>query len=179
MASTESAPPPGGALIRPAVAADAAALAAFAAQAFHDTYAADNDPQDMRDHAARHFGAALQAAEIADPQARTWVAEHGSTIVGFVQTGPEPPPSHENGVGSLRRLYVAAAWHGRGLARELVETACAEAAARGWRGLWLSVWERNPRAIAFYAKSAFADVGATTFAVGNDLQRDRVMLRRF
>ncbi|MBZ8141269.1 GNAT family N-acetyltransferase [Rubrivivax gelatinosus] len=178
MAGAEAVSPPG-VLIRPVVAADAAALAAFAAQAFHDTYAADNDPQDMRDYVGRHFGAALQAAEIADPQARTWIAEHAAAIVGFVQTGPEPPPSHESGIGSLRRLYVAPAWHGRGLARELVETACADAAARGLLGLWLSVWERNPRAIAFYAKSGFADVGTTSFAVGADLQRDRVMLRRF
>ena len=41
--------------------------------------------------------------------------------------------------------------------------------------LWLGVWERNPRAQAFYRKSGFADVGSQVFLVGTDAQTDRVM----
>jgi hypothetical protein len=40
------------------------------------------------------------------------------------------------------------------------------------------VWERNPRAIAFYHRWGFLDVGTTTFMLGHDLQTDRVMARR-
>jgi diamine N-acetyltransferase len=47
----------------------------------------------------------------------------------------------------------------------------------GARTLWLGVWERNPRAIAFYAKCGFTDVGEQAFMVGSDRQRDRVMAR--
>jgi ribosomal protein S18 acetylase RimI-like enzyme len=46
----------------------------------------------------------------------------------------------------------------------------------GGRRLWLGVWERNPRAIAFYRKSGFSDAGTTTFQLGSDLQTDRVMV---
>jgi diamine N-acetyltransferase len=55
----------------------------------------------------------------------------------------------------------------------------AVAAARelGGRSVWLSVWERNPRAIAFYTKSGFSDVGSKVFVVGSDHQTDRVMAR--
>ena len=43
--------------------------------------------------------------------------------------------------------------------------------------IWLGVWEQNPRAIAFYTKWGFVEVGAQTFRLGSDLQRDLVMAR--
>jgi RimJ/RimL family protein N-acetyltransferase len=46
----------------------------------------------------------------------------------------------------------------------------------GGRTLWLGVWERNPRAIAFYEKCGFRDVGSHDFWVGNDCQTDRIMV---
>ena len=56
----------------------------------------------------------------------------------------------------------------------------AQASARAMAGkhLWLSVWERNPRAIAFYVKMGFIDVGTTDFYVGSDRQTDRVLITR-
>ena len=46
-----------------------------------------------------------------------------------------------------------------------------------WGGdaLWLGVWERNPKAIRFYEKQGFERVGAQTFTLGADVQRDAVM----
>lgn len=53
--------------------------------------------------------------------------------------------------------------------------AIAAARSRGATALWLGVWERNPRARAFYGKSGFTDVGSQTFLLGTDEQTDRVM----
>jgi len=44
--------------------------------------------------------------------------------------------------------------------------------------LWLGVWERNARAIAFYRKQGFEVVGEQEFMLGADRQRDLVMARR-
>ena len=46
----------------------------------------------------------------------------------------------------------------------------------GGRHLWLGVWERNPRAIAFYSKAGFTKVGHHDFLVGGDRQTDWVLL---
>jgi ribosomal protein S18 acetylase RimI-like enzyme len=52
-------------------------------------------------------------------------------------------------------------------------------AARELEGgaLWLSVWKRNPRAIAFYSKEGFTIRGDAVFRVGTDLQSDHIMVR--
>jgi ribosomal protein S18 acetylase RimI-like enzyme len=43
--------------------------------------------------------------------------------------------------------------------------------------VWLGVWERNPRAIAFYKKLGFSEVGDHVFVLGTDPQRDIIMIR--
>ena len=45
----------------------------------------------------------------------------------------------------------------------------------GGRNLWLGVWERNARAIAFYSKMGFTKVGNHSFYVGSD-RTDDVMV---
>ena len=51
-------------------------------------------------------------------------------------------------------------------------------AARDFEGrhIWLGVWERNLRAIGFYEKAGFVDVGSTVYMVGPDRQVDRVLV---
>ncbi|GEM_PF-1873417 len=46
---------------------------------------------------------------------------------------------------------------------------------RGQTSIWLQAWEVNHRAIAFYVKEGFKDVGQTTFQVGSLQYRDRVL----
>ena len=46
----------------------------------------------------------------------------------------------------------------------------------GGQHVWLGVWERNPRAIAFYSKMGFTQVGSHAFYVGPDCQTDRVFV---
>ena len=57
----------------------------------------------------------------------------------------------------------------------------AERLARAGRGgadqVWLGVWEHNPRAIAFYRKHGFVEVGAQVFQLGGDPQRGLVFVR--
>jgi ribosomal protein S18 acetylase RimI-like enzyme len=54
--------------------------------------------------------------------------------------------------------------------------ACEAALELGGQHLWLGVWERNPRAIAFYLKSGFEKVGSHDFVVGGDTQTDWVFV---
>jgi GNAT superfamily N-acetyltransferase len=164
--------------IRRGTGADAAVLAAFAARTFTETYGAHNRPEDMRAHLEASYGVPQQARELADPGMATLLAEHDGVLAGFAQLRRHAPPpcvaaSHPL---ELHRFYVDRPWQGRGLAQALMAAVQQAAHALGATALWLSVWERNPRAIAFYARCGFADVGGTWFFVGPDRQDDRVML---
>jgi GNAT superfamily N-acetyltransferase len=164
--------------IRRGVASDAAALAAFAARTFADTFAADNAPADMRAHLDRTYGVAQQGEELTSLDVVTLLAEQDARLVGYAQVrrGPAPPCVAALGAIELHRFYLDASAHGTGLAQRLMADVFAAAREAGAAHVWLGVWERNARAARFYQKCGFAEVGSHAFVLGTDRQTDRVMV---
>jgi len=167
------------AAIRPARVPDAPWLADLAERTFRETYTAHNTAEDMERYVAEHFSPELQAAELDDPRYLTLVAEVDGRAAGYTQLGRGPAPAIVTGAEPMEivRFYVDRPWHGQGLAQQLMRAAAEHAGAAGARTLWLGVWERNPRAIAFYRKCGFTEVGTQTFVLGTDHQRDLVLER--
>jgi ribosomal protein S18 acetylase RimI-like enzyme len=165
--------------IRRAAPADAKALAELAEATFRATFAATNEARNMDLHCRDNYGEARQAAELADPGIATFVAEDRGRLIGYAQVrdGHAPACVATGKPGEIMRLYVAADWHGQGIAQRLMAACLEEIARRGADVAWLGVWEHNPRAIAFYRKWGFVEVGEHTFAVGEDPQRDLVLRR--
>ncbi|MGQ0736861.1 MAG: GNAT family N-acetyltransferase [Acidobacteriota bacterium] len=165
--------------IRPGVPEDAAALAEFAERIYRDTFAPDNHPADMDAYCAKAFSTAIQERDLKDPSIHTLVGiDDGGALVAYAQLRPGAGPAITGPSPiELWRFYLARALHGSGAARPLMEAVLEAARARGARTLWLGVWERNPRAQAFYRKAGFVEVGAQEFLMGNDLQTDRLMVR--
>jgi diamine N-acetyltransferase len=158
--------------------ADAAALAELAERTFNETFGDDNTSEDLARHTASNYGRDLQERELTSPDMVTLLMESADGIAAFAQVRRAPAPTcviAESPV-ELFRFYVDRPWHGRGLARPLMDAAYGAARELGGRTLWLGVWEKNPRAIAFYGKCGFRDVGSHDFWVGADLQVDRVMV---
>lgn len=153
-------------------------LAELAARLFEETFGAANTPDDMRMYLAEAFSPKAQSDELADPARIVWIAEdHDGTPIGYamLRRGGTAPGVDAVASAEVQRIYVDRAWHGRGAAAALMR-ACADH-AREWAAdvLWLAVWERNPRAIAFYEKTGFRVVGRQTFVLGRDVQFDLVM----
>ncbi len=165
--------------IRRAEAGDARRLAELAERTFRDTFEATNDPANMRLHCETSYGEAIQAREIADPAMATLVCEHDGELIGYAQVhrGAAPPQIAAARPVEIQRIYVAKGWHGRGVAQALMAEALRIAESGGADQVWLGVWERNPRAIAFYRKLGFVESGDHVFQLGDDPQRDIVMVR--
>ena len=164
--------------IRVAGALDAEALAEIAERTFRETFARDNTPEDMDDYSAAHFSAVLQLAELSDVRSVTLLVLCDQTLIGYAQllANSTLPPGIPEGAMELQRFYIEASWHGKGIAQALMQRCVDDAASHGAPALWLGVWERNSRAIAFYRKSGFRDAGSQSFTLGADQQTDRVMV---
>ncbi len=170
----------GGGVIRRALSSDAAPPAELAARTFRDTFGAPNRAEDLAQHLARAYGECPQRDEIADPNLVTLVAEHDGALVAFAQLRSQAPtaPLDASRPIELWRFYLDTAWHGRGLAQDLMAAVLGEARAMTADALWLGVWEHNARAQAFYRRQGFSAFGAHTFLLGEDAQRDVLMVRR-
>jgi ribosomal protein S18 acetylase RimI-like enzyme len=165
--------------VRRALHADAHELAQLAEHTFRDTFASENSAEDMDLHCRASYGETLQAEEIARADTVTLLCEAHGDLIGFTQVRWHSAPSSviARTPGEIQRLYVDRGWHGRGIAQTLMRSALDALAAQACDVVWLGVWERNLKAIAFYKKIGFVAVGSHIFAVGRDPQRDIIMAR--
>jgi GNAT superfamily N-acetyltransferase len=165
--------------IRRAREEDALELSALAESTFRAAFAELNTAANMELHCATAYGHAVQLAEIRDAARETWIAETGVGMVAYVQLrfdAATPKITGERPV-EIQRFYVDASQHGAGLAHQLMAHVVARAERAGSAVLWLGVWERNPRAMAFYRKWEFQVVAAHVFMFGSEPQRDLLMRR--
>jgi RimJ/RimL family protein N-acetyltransferase len=163
--------------LRPVTAADAPALAQVARASFAETfghlYAPENLAAFLEQHTPENW-----AAQIADPAYAIRLVEADRTPAGYVKLGPPSLPfTPEQGAIELRQFYLLKPHHGTGFAPEMMAWVIAEAQARGFSALYLSVFTENVRARRFYARYAFEEVGPYTFKVGNHEDEDIVMRR--
>jgi diamine N-acetyltransferase len=163
--------------IRVAADTDAAALAQFGEQTFRDTFGAQNRAADMNLYLEATYSLARVQADLRDSSQVTHIVDCGGKLVAYAQlrAGATPACVKGNAPLELLRFYVDGSFHGRGVARALMHAVLTTAKARQADSLWLGVWERNARAIAFYAKCGFSDVGSQPFDLGTDRQTDRIM----
>jgi GNAT superfamily N-acetyltransferase len=165
--------------IRQAAIQDNELLAEIGSETFYDSFAADNTPEDMAAYLSASFNPEKQGIELADSQSRFLIAEINDEVIGYTQLRFSPVPQVIAGQKPIEiaRFYARKQWIGKGIGAHLMKGCLQEARAAGCDVLWLDVWERNLRAIAFYRNWGFIEVGEQTFQLGNDLQLDLLMAR--
>jgi ribosomal protein S18 acetylase RimI-like enzyme len=158
---------------------DAGPLASLAERTFRHAFEPDNTPEDMNAYCAQAFAVDRVRAELLDPDRQVVIGTDGSELVAYAQLSAGPAPACVTGRDPIEivRFYVDSRWHGAGVAAGLMAETLAAAERRGAATVYLAVWERNDRAIAFYRKHGFRKVGAKPFVLGTDTQTDEVMER--
>lgn len=166
--------------IRRATNQDNRLLADIGAETFYESFAADNRPENMAAYLSSAFSPAIQGAELADPRSRFLLAEVDGAAAGYMHLKftAAPPQNVGRKPVKIARLYTRKPWQGKGVGAGLMQQCLQDAASAGCDVAWLGVWEKNPRAIAFYRKWGFVAAGYQPFRLGDELQQDLVMARR-
>ncbi len=134
---------------------------------------------ELEEYVRAHFTPPRQLAELSAAHITTFLAL-ADGIAGYAQVCARQWPECEltaQAPAELKRIYVDPRWHGQGVAAELLRLAQSGARQRGGDMLWLAVWEINERAISFYRKSGFHEVGRQGFPIGHEVQSDLVMAK--
>ncbi len=165
--------------IKLATIADAEILAELGKKTFVDTFANDNRPEDMALYVSQTFGADKQLSEIVDTKRLISIAWVGNIAAGFYHLLDGTPDSSVIGNNPIEvlRLYVDSNWHGKGIGPALMNDCITLAGKKGYKTIWLGVWERNLKAQAFYKKYSFEQTGTHIFTLGTDDQVDIIMSR--
>ena len=158
--------------------ADGPALDAMARQIWVETFRHSCSPEDLELYLAQAYGPRGKLLrDLADPAHHFRLAVAGEAIAGYAKLSPLW--LNEGIVGAdalqLSQLYVAAAWHGAGIAQGLMAWVLDTARARGAASVVLTVWEENARARRFYERYGFVYLGDYAFQTGNQVDRDLIL----
>jgi ribosomal protein S18 acetylase RimI-like enzyme len=163
--------------IRIAAARDAARVAALARDTFIATFADTNTPEDMARYIEQSFAVETIQKELSDTASTFLWAEENGIPAGYAKLYRGSTDEYITGSRAvqLERIYADPELIGAGVGKTLLHTCIKLAQGEGFETLWLGVWEHNKRAIEFYHRQGFIDVGEHPFMLGNDEQTDRIM----
>ncbi|MFP5233011.1 MAG: N-acetyltransferase family protein [Acidobacteriota bacterium] len=188
--------------LRPATVEDAPALALTGAATFLEAFTWMLPGPDIVAHTRKHHAVEVYAHYLAEPGSRVTLAVTGpavgcpdqpGSVVGYVLIcAPELPsfPVLPTDV-ELKRIYLFSRFrsapvldaYGRIIAnlrpaQALMDAALADARALGGSRLLLGTHAGNSRAIAFYRRNGFREVGTRLFQVGSRQCSDLIFARQ-
>jgi diamine N-acetyltransferase len=155
--------------------ADAGLLADLGERTARETFGG-SPPEDMEAFLAATFTPEILAAEL-HAGGRYLIAERGPLAAGFAQLeeGPAAPDVPGARPLKLTRLYVIRPQIGTGVGAALLGR-CLELARAGAHDVvWLTVYDQNAHAIAFYERWGFTEVGELYVTFGSERPRNLVL----
>jgi ribosomal protein S18 acetylase RimI-like enzyme len=167
-------------VIRPCGPEDALALSTVASATFLETYAGIIDGGDILAHCRTQHAVEAYARWLADTATPLLLAvvDPGACPVGYAMLSPpDLPVLTGEGDVELKRIYVLHRFHGDGVGLALLNAAVDSARAAGARRMLLGAYGGNDRAIAFYRRNGFTQIGTRVFHVGDNDYDDVVLAR--
>ena len=156
---------------------EAEALSALAKQTFYDTFVGTCTEEDMNNFLEEYFNVPQLKTELEDTASFNFFTIVDNKPVGYIRfkedyEGFEYMKKWK--AIELKRLYVSKEFHGKGVAKLLMDKYLTYAIQNAYEVAWLGVWEYNFKAQKFYSKYGFEYSGFEhPFPIGNTPQMDR------
>lgn len=147
------------------------------AQTFTETFAHQNTESDMQKYLSENLSLEQLSKELNSQDSEFYFLKVNQEVVGYLKLNRgESQTELKNNISlEIERIYVKQEFHGKHYGKKLLQKAIEIAKEQAYQYIWLAVWERNLRAIAFYMKHGFVEFDKHTFQLGDDLQIDIMM----
>lgn len=165
--------------IRVAGKEDAALIADMSRITFYDAFVQDNTKEDMDIFMNQQFTKAALMKEVEEVDGIFLLAYAGNEPFGYARmrlSNKEDIMATENAI-EIARIYALSSAIGKGVGSSLMQYCIDMANQLNKSNIWLGVWEKNERAIAFYKRWGFEKFNEHRFLLGTDLQTDWLMKR--
>lgn len=163
--------------IRPLNLDEVNALQHISRVTFLETFADINTEENMQKYLEESFSVAQLSEELNNPLSPFYVAELNNEVIGYLKlnTGEaQKENAHEHAL-EIERIYVLRDYLGKKVGQLLYNKAIEVAQQMKVKHVWLSVWEKNFRALSFYKKNGFVAFDEHVFMLGDDRQIDIMM----
>lgn len=152
-------------------------LQPFSRQRYFETFADLNTPDNMTAYLDEAFALEKLHAELSDANADFYFLYWDGRLAGYLKLNEALAQTdlHDEQSLEIERIYVSKEFQGEGLGRYLMDQAISIAIQRKKKYVWLGVWEKNEKALRFYRRNGFYQIGTHSFVMGDDEQTDYIM----
>ncbi|MFD2656480.1 GNAT family N-acetyltransferase [Gracilibacillus thailandensis] len=146
-------------------------------ETFNETFKHQNSPENMNAYLEKAFNVKQLEKELSNVSSQFYFVYFHNEIAGYLKVNTNDAQSEEMDDDSLEieRIYIKSTFQKRGLGKYLLDKAMEIAIEQNKRIVWLGVWEKNEKAIAFYQKMGFVQTGIHSFYMGDEEQTDFIM----
>ncbi len=148
---------------------DAAILSLLGQVTFNENYAfVFEDHSQLMEYCEAHFAVALMKKDLADKSKRFLIAYMNQCPVGYakINLGASTELCSDKRSSQLERIYVLKNYASQKIGQHLKDAVIKILKSVNHQCVWLQVYPRNLRAINFYIKNGFSEIGRTPFRMG-------------
>lgn len=156
---------------------DLNALQKIGKQTFSDAYAFNNDKESMDAYLKNGFSTEKLKVELTDQNSEFYFAHLDHKVIGYLKVnfGISQTDIKDDKALEIERIYLLKNFYGKKIGQQLLEKSVLIAKLKNLEYIWLSVWEKNPKAIKFYERNGFVQFNKHTFTLGEEKQTDIMM----
>jgi diamine N-acetyltransferase len=163
--------------VRQASVADVDTIVSLGRKTFVETYGDTNEKEKVSAYVDKMFNHETIEKEVNTFGERFFIAYVGDLPVGFTKLSENKIPKGLNGKKKIQveRIYVLKEYQGFKIGTELIEKVVTVAKEEEYKVIWLTVWQKNNKAVQFYQKAGFVIYDTDTFQFGDELHDDFLM----
>lgn len=168
-------------IVREAAEKDAVLIALIARATFDETFGhLFRNRKGLLDYFDRTFSVKKIKRSIQKENNVFWVAFIDDLPVGYAKLKLDSPSEFIQGerVAQLQKIYVLKDFLSKKVGLQLQQLLLEKAIAEKRQHIWLSALHSNERAINFYLKNGFKNIGTHTFSIGKENFLFNVMAKK-
>lgn len=152
-------------------------LQEIAKTTFIEAFEKHNNPEDFESYVALAFAEQKIRKELLGPDSHFYFVYRDNLLVGYFKLNYARAQNEFKNRNSieLERIYVLQKFQGGKIGTWILHEVLKISASEQKEFVWLGVWQKNTKAVAFYEKHGFEKVGTHPYFIGNDKQTDWLM----
>lgn len=165
--------------IREAGMKDLHEIKAISEKTFVETFGSENTEEDIEKYLKGNLNTETVTNELSDPDSLFFLVDVNNNSVAYMKLNIGDAQTEKGLDHSLeiQRIYVLEDYKHKGIGKQLMDKAIEVGKNKLLAYVWLGVWEKNLKAIAFYEKIGFVTFDKHVFKLGEDEQTDYLMKR--
>jgi ribosomal protein S18 acetylase RimI-like enzyme len=164
--------------IIPVIESELEKLKDLSIKTFQETFSDQNTDDNMNEYLKLNMNSCKLLNELKNPNTEFYFVYNKSSLLGYLKLNYKDAQTEnvlENKAFEIERIYLLKTFKNMGYGKQLFKKIVSIGKLKGYRRLWLGVWEHNLPAIKFYNKLKLKIFDKHDFILGNDIQTDFLM----